>query len=86
MQVNRCDALILDVPIVALQKKSQPSAYGAVAGQIVTHEQYGAVMQKSSKLKSAVDNAIQKLTKNGTIAKLQKKWFNLNFAKIPTLK
>jgi polar amino acid transport system substrate-binding protein len=86
VQVNRCDALILDVPIVALQKKSQPSAYGPVAGQIVTHEQYGAVMQKGSKLKSDVDKAITKLTKNGTVARLQKKWFNLNFATIPTLK
>jgi polar amino acid transport system substrate-binding protein len=86
VQVNRCDALILDVPIVALQKKSQPGAYGPVAGQVVTHEQYGAVMQKGSKLRSAVDKAITKLTKNGTIAKLQKKWFNLNFASVPSLK
>ena len=86
VQVNRCDALILDVPIVALQKKTQPGAYGPVAGQVVTHEQYGAVMQKGSKLRSAVDKAITKLTKNGTIGKLQKKWFNLNFASIPSLK
>jgi polar amino acid transport system substrate-binding protein len=86
VQVNRCDALILDVPIVALQKKTQPGAYGPVAGQVVTHEQYGAVMQKGSKLRSAVDKAITKLTKNGTIAKLQKKWFNLNFSSIPSLR
>ena len=26
------------------------------------------------------------LTTNGTIGKLQKKWFNLNFATIPVLK
>ena len=43
-------------------------------------------MQKGSKLKPQVDAAIKKLTKNGTIAKLQKKWFNLNFGAIPTLK
>jgi polar amino acid transport system substrate-binding protein len=86
VQINRCDALILDVPIVALQKKSQPGVYGPVAGQIVTHEQYGAVMQKGSKLRSAVDKAIAKLTQNGTIAKLQKKWFNLSFSSIPSLK
>jgi polar amino acid transport system substrate-binding protein len=86
VQIGRCEALILDVPIVALQKKSKPGAYGAVAGQIVTHEQYGAVLQKHSKLTPMVSAAIKKLTKNGTIAKLQKKWFNLNFSKIPTLK
>jgi polar amino acid transport system substrate-binding protein len=86
VQINKCDALVLDVPIVALQKKSKPSAYGPVAGQIVTREQYGAVFQKGSKLKPWVDRAITKLTKNGTVAKLQKKWFNLNFAKIRTLR
>ena len=26
------------------------------------------------------------LAKNGTIGKLQKKWFNLDFSKIPVLK
>jgi polar amino acid transport system substrate-binding protein len=86
VQIGRCDALVLDVPIVALQKKSKPAAYGPVAGQIITHEQYGAVFQKGSKLKPWFDRSIAKLTKNGRVAKLQKKWFNLNFAKIPTLR
>ena len=52
----------------------------------MTHEQYGAVLQKGSKLLPFVDKAIQTLTKNGTVGKLQKKWFNLDFAKIPVLK
>jgi polar amino acid transport system substrate-binding protein len=86
VQIGRCDALVLDVPIVALQKKSKPGAYGPVAGQIVTKEQYGIVMPKGSKLKPLVNTAITKLTKNGTIGKLQKKWFNLNFGAIPILK
>jgi polar amino acid transport system substrate-binding protein len=86
VQINRCQALILDVPIVALQKKSKPSAYGPVAGQVVTHEQYGAVLQKGSKLLGPVNSAIAALTANGTVGKLQKKWFNLNFASIPDLK
>ena len=37
------------------QKKQKPAAYGPVAGQIVTHEQYGAVLQKGSKLLAAVN-------------------------------
>ena len=57
-----------------------------VAGQIVTHEQYGAVLQKGSRLTITVDAVMKTLTKNGTVGKLQKKWFNLNFAKIPSLK
>jgi len=86
VQINRCQALILDVPIVSLQKKSKPSAYGPVAGQVVTHEQYGAVLQKGSKLTPIVNVAIKSLTANGTVGRLQKKWFNLNFATIPVLK
>ena len=86
VQVNKCDALVLDTPIVASQKKTKPSAYGPVAGQIVTNEKYGAVMTKGSKLKPSVDRAIRALAANGTLLKLQKKWFNINFAKIPILR
>jgi len=86
VQLNQCQALILDVPIVALERKSNPSRYGPVAGQIATHEQYGAVLQKGSKLLPLVDAQIKRLTANGTIGKLQKKWFNLDFASIPVLK
>ena len=86
VQVGRCDALILDTPIVASERKAHPSAYGPVAGQIVTHEQYGAVLQKGSKLTPLVNAQIAKLWSNGTIAKLQKKWFNIDFSKIPVLK
>jgi polar amino acid transport system substrate-binding protein len=86
VQLNQCQALVLDVPIVALQAKADPGKYGPVAGQIDTHEKYGAVMQKGSALAPLVDAQIKKLTANGTIGKLQKKWFNLDFSKIPTLK
>jgi len=86
VQIGRCDAFILDVPLVSLQKKQKPSAYGPVAGQIVTHEQYGAVLQKGSKLLSTVNNVMKQLGSDGTIGKLQKKWFNLDFSKIPVLK
>ena len=85
VRVGRCDALILDTPIVASEKKARPKNYGTVAAQIVTHEQYGAVLKKGSKLTPLVDTQIKKLWANGTIAKLQKKWFNINFAKIPVI-
>jgi polar amino acid transport system substrate-binding protein len=86
VQLNRCQAVILDVPLVSLEAKSKPGAFGPVAGQIVTHEQYGAVLQKNSKLTPVIDKAIKQLTKNGTIGKLQKKWFNIDFSKVTVLK
>ncbi len=86
VETGRCDALVLDTPIVASQKKTRPNAYGPVAGQIVTNEKYGAVLEKGSKLKPQLDAAIKTLVKNGTVGRLQKKWFNLNFSKVPVLK
>jgi polar amino acid transport system substrate-binding protein len=81
-----CQAFILDVPLVLLQKKQTPDRFGNVAGQIVTHEQYGAVLQKGSKLTSKINSVIAKLKADGTIGKLQKKWFNYDFSTIPVLK
>ena len=78
--------MVLDTPIVASEKKARPTKYGNVAGQIITQEQYGAVLQKGSKLTAMVNAQVDKLWKNGTIGKLQKKWFNIDFSKIPNLK
>jgi len=86
VQVGKCDALVLDTPIVASEKKAHPSAYGIVGGQIITNEKYGAVLAKGSALTAPVNAQIDRLWKNGTIAALQKKWFNVDFSKIPVLK
>jgi polar amino acid transport system substrate-binding protein len=74
VEAGKCDALILDVPIVAAQSKKKPRAYGGVVGQIVTREKYGAVMDRGSKLKPFVDRAIRALRANGTISRLTKRW------------
>jgi polar amino acid transport system substrate-binding protein len=84
VEAGRCDALVLDVPIVVSQSKKKPGAYGGVIGQIVTHEGYGAVMDHGSKLKPYVDRAIAALKANGTITRLQQKW--LPFTRVPVLK
>jgi polar amino acid transport system substrate-binding protein len=84
VEAGRCDALILDVPIVVSQSNKKKGAYGGVAGQIVTNEFYGAVMEKGSKFKPFLDKAIGTLRANGTLTRLQKKW--LPFTRVPVLK
>src|SRR5438094_9764287 len=84
VEAGKCDALILDVPIVVSQSKKKPGAYGGVVGQIVTHEGYGAVMDKGSKLKPSLDSALKALKANGTIKRLQQKW--LPFTRVAILK
>jgi polar amino acid transport system substrate-binding protein len=74
VEAGKCDALILDVPIVAAQSRKKPGAYGGVVAQIVTNEHYGGVMEKGSKLKPFVDKAIKALNASGTISSLVKKW------------
>ena len=86
VQFGRCEAFVMDVPIIASQKKTKPSAYGPIGGQIVTNEKYGAVLAKGSKLTSAVSKAIDDLKAAGTIAQLQKRWFNIDVSKVPVLK
>ena len=81
-----CDAFVMDVPIVASQRKTNPSKYGAIGGQIITNEKYGAVLSKGSKLTPVVSAAIKALTTDGTIGKLQTKWFAIDVSKIPVLK
>lgn len=81
---GKCDALILDVPIVVAQAAKEKGQFGGVVGQIVTHEGYGAIMDKGSKFKPYIDRAIAALKKNGTINRLQKKW--LPFTRVPVLK
>lgn len=83
VEAGKCDAMILDVPIVVSQAKKKPGAYGGVIGQIVTHESYGAIMDKGSKLKPHLDRALKALKANGTIARLQKQW--LPFTRVPVL-
>ncbi len=75
---------MLDVPIVVSQSKKKPGAYGGVIGQIVTHEGYGAIMEKGSAFKPSIDKALKALKANGTIDTLQKKW--LPFTRVPVLK
>jgi polar amino acid transport system substrate-binding protein len=86
VEARRCQALILDVPIVISQSNKKRGAYGGVVGQIATGESYGGVMQKGSAFKPFVDKAIKKLKKNGTIGALTKRWFGYNPSDIPTLK
>jgi polar amino acid transport system substrate-binding protein len=86
VEAGRCQALVLDVPIIVSQSKKKPGAYGGVVGQIITGESYGGVMEKGSKMKPLIDKAIKTLKANGTLDKLTFKWFGYYPYKIYTLK
>ncbi|MEP6976995.1 MAG: ABC transporter substrate-binding protein [Thermoleophilia bacterium] len=72
--VKQIDSFVIDVPIAAALVKQYPKDL-TIVGQFITNEQYGILLQKGSKLKAAVDKALTDMKSDGTLKKLQNKWF-----------
>ena len=58
-RASQCDAVVYDIPIIGAQRASNPTKFGPIVGRIVTHEQYGIVFQKGSKLRPLVSTIAQ---------------------------
>ncbi len=71
---GQTDAFVMDVPIDAQIHQQFPSQL-ALIGQFKTGEQYGVVFQKGNPLVKAVNKAIAATKADGTIKRLQHKWF-----------
>lgn len=72
--VKQIDAFVIDAPIAAALVKQYPKDL-TIVGQFITHEQYGILFQKGSKLRAPVNGALAKMKQNGTLKRLQNKWF-----------
>lgn len=83
---KQCDTAIYDIPILGSEAAAKPGKYGPIVGRLVTHEQYGIVFQKGSKLRAVVNPVLKGLIKDGTVGKLTKKWLTVNFADLPSFK
>ena len=83
---KQCDVSIYDIPILGSEAASKPGKYGPIVGRLVTHEHYGIVFQKGSKLRAVVNPVLKGLIKDGTVGKLTKKWLTVNFAELPIFK
>ena len=74
VRTGRCEAAVLDAPILAAERAAAPYRYGALAGVIRTNERYGIVLPRGSSLTPRVNAAVLALTSNGTLARLQRRW------------
>jgi polar amino acid transport system substrate-binding protein len=81
-----CQAMIADLEILVAAKRDQPDLYGAIAGQIVTNDRYGAVFEKGSKLRSPVNAALQSLAHAGVVTRLANRWFGSRWDQAPVLR
>lgn len=78
MKANQIDAGIFDLP-TALYLSAVVLDDGAVLGQFVGAEaqkldQFGMLMSEGNGLKECVDEAIDSLTEDGTLAKIEAEW------------
>lgn len=70
------DGLVTDLP-TALYMTAAQVKHSKIVGQLPVHgnpEQFGLVLDKGSSLTPCVTQAVTALRKNGTLAKIQKRW------------
>lgn len=80
-----CQAMVADLEILVAARRDEPDLYGPIAGQIVTGEHYGAVFQKSSRLREPVGAALRSLAHSGAVTRLANKWFGAGWDQAPVL-
>jgi polar amino acid transport system substrate-binding protein len=71
---DQIDAFLMDVAIGAEIVKERGDEVD-MTGQFITKEQYGIVFEKGNALREPVNRAIEELKANGTLERLQAKWF-----------
>ena len=71
---GQIDAFLMDVAIGAEIVKERGQDID-MTGQFITNERYGALFEKGNPLKAQVNKAIEAIKADGTLEKLQAKWF-----------
>ena len=85
VRTGRCDAVVLDAPILAAERAAAAYRYGPLAGVLRTGERYGVVLQKGSPLTPRVNAAVRALVANGTLGRLQRRWLLTDLAQLRVL-
>jgi len=71
---GQIDAFLMDVAIGSEIVKERGDEV-AMPGQFVTEEQYGVLFEKGNPLRTEVNKAIEAIKADGTLKRLQAKWF-----------
>jgi polar amino acid transport system substrate-binding protein len=71
---GQVDAMLMDVPISAEIVKERGDEVD-LTGQFITGERYGVLFEQGNPLRQQVNRAIERLKANGTLERLQAKWF-----------
>ncbi len=87
LQTGKVDAIVVDVP-TAFYMVSAQIDNGVIVGQFADTEggdSYGIVLPKGSSLTASVSKAVDELTADGTLAKLQTQWLTASDGKELTI-
>lgn len=70
---GKVDGLLADTPVAISFARSHPGL--VVAGQVLAHQPYGLLFAKGSPLRPQIDAVLTSLRTDGTLQRLQQKWF-----------
>ena len=85
LRSGRCDAAVYDAPILGAEEQAAPDRYGPLAGRIKTGERYAIVVEKGSPLLGPLNDAVNRLVSNGTVAALSERWLAADLTKLRVL-
>lgn len=77
LQTGRCDAVVHDAAILAVERDATPERYGKLAGALPTGERYAAVLPRLSTNVAPVNRVVNALRRDGTIDALSARWLRL---------
>jgi polar amino acid transport system substrate-binding protein len=78
LQQDQADAVVYDAPVLLYYASHEGKGKVQVVGPIFRKENYGIVFPDKSPLRKRVNEALLKLSENGTYDQLYKKWFGGN--------
>ena len=73
VESGKVDGLLADTPVAISFARAHPNL--TVAGQIRANQPYGLLFAKGSPLRTQMNAVLATLRKDGTLARLQQKWF-----------
>ncbi len=72
---GKADAVVYDAPVLAHEIKEDPRSPVRLVGPVFEHQDYGIALPPGSPHRKAINQALLTLSENGTLARLNIRWF-----------
>jgi polar amino acid transport system substrate-binding protein len=78
LESGQSDAMVFDAPVIQYYAANEGKGKVETVGEVFETEYYGILLPLNSPYTRQINQTILKLEENGTIQKLNKKWFSSN--------